>query len=270
MLIAIDIGNTATKVGMFSPLPRNPNPSLRVRDADRAIRLPNNSLAALKESVNWPEVTTSIVCSTAGNEMVIAEHVRQWSGREVVVLSPSTPLPIINGYGTPETVGMDRIAAACAAHFLAKEYNDGVPSAAAVIDCGTAVTFDIIDATGTFLGGNIAPGLSLRLKALHEHTAHLPLLEPTEEEVIAAAENAFGHTTRQAILCGVVQGIQAEINGFVQRAEAQWGKLCVFLTAQPPFHLADTAKSRTFAAEFLVLKGLDLILRHALSKTNAH
>ena len=198
----------------------------------------------------------------------MAEHVREWGGGEVVVLSPSMALPIRNGYGTPATVGPDRLAAACAAHFMAQELNNAHPTPAAVIDCGTAITFDLIDAGGTFLGGNIAPGLSLRLQALHEHTAHLPLLQPTEEE-LKRALRGIGTTTHEAIFCGIAQGIQHEIDGFVRMAEAQFGQLFVFLTAPAPFHLADTAKSRTFAAEFLVLKGLDLILRYTL-QANAH
>ena len=187
----------------------------------------------------------------------------------MVILSTSTPLPIHNGYQSPETIGGDRIAAACAAHFLALEHNNGHPAWAAVIDAGTAITYDLVDDTGTYLGGNISPGLRLRLLALHEHTAHLPLLNPADEE-IERALNGIGHTTTEAILCGVVQGIKHEMEGFIRHARALYPDLFVFLTGGNRFRLADTLKSRIFATDFLVLNGLELILRHSLNDHAPH
>ena len=216
--------------------------------------------------MDWSQVSACIVCSTAGGEQEVATYVRQWSGGEVVILSPDTPLPIRNGYQSPDTVGGDRLAAACAAHFLAFEHNGGRPAWAAVIDAGTAITYDLVDNTGTYRGGNISPGLRLRLLSLHEHTAHLPLLEPTDEE-IEEALSGIGHTTDTAILCGVVQGIRREMEGFIRQAQALYPDLFVFLTGGNRFRLANTLKNRIFAADFLVLNGLELILRHSL---NAH
>lgn len=172
------------------------------------------------------------------------------------------PLPIRNGYRTPATVGPDRLAAACAAHFLAGEMNGGDPAPALVIDAGTAITYDLIDDTGTFLGGNISPGIALRFQALHDHTAHLPLVQPTAEEA-AKALSGIGDTTRTAIIKGVVQGVKMEMATFIHQTILKHPAVFVFLTGRVPFPFDDIGKSRTFAVDFLVPKGLDIILRYS-------
>lgn len=183
-------------------------------------------------------------------------------------MRPTMPLPIHNGYATPQTVGPDRLAAACAAHFLARQFNGGKPASALVIDAGTAITYDLVDAAGTFLGGNISPGVNLRFQALHEHTAHLPLVSPTAQE-IANVPEGIGNTTRSAIVKGVLWGVHMEMETFIRQTIVKYPDLFVFLTGGTPFNLAETAKNRTFVADFLVPKGLDVILRYS-QQVNAH
>ena len=118
-------------------------------------------------------------------------------------LTADTPVPIRNAYASPATLGMDRLAAAVGAWSLKPDHD------LLVVDAGTAVTFDFVSADGTYKGGNIAPGISLRLKSLHEHTGALPL--------VSAQGDApqFGRDTETAIRSGVINGLRHELDGYI-------------------------------------------------------
>lgn len=109
-----------------------------------------------------------------------------------------TSVPIDVLYAS-STLGPDRLAVAVA---CAEKFNDG---GCLVVDLGTALTLDIVSCAGEYLGGNISPGMRMRLKALHEFTSRLPLVEG------GAVDQRFGTDTRSAILSGVVYGIIGEI-----------------------------------------------------------
>jgi len=117
----------------------------------------------------------------------------------VAELTPDIPLPVNVIYGSRDTLGADRVATAVAAADLAAGRR------AIMVDAGTAITIDRIDADGDFIGGSISPGIRLRFGALHEHTARLPYVNPD------GATPKFGHDTETAIRCGVMRGIAAEI-----------------------------------------------------------
>jgi len=118
----------------------------------------------------------------------------------VMNLTASTPLPITIGYDTPETLGVDRIAAAVGAYTL-------YPGEEVLIaDIGTAATYDRLTADGCFAGGNIAPGIGMRLRALSRFTARLPLIDSKGRTQL------FGTSTETAMRSGAVNGIVAEIN----------------------------------------------------------
>lgn len=120
-------------------------------------------------------------------------------GRDVVVLSPATPLPVGVSYRSRDTLGSDRVAAAVAAAYLA----DGRP--ALMVDAGTALTIDHVSADGDFLGGSISPGVFLRLDSLHRFTSRLPLVD------IGGPVPEIGYDTTTAIRSGVMRGVAAEI-----------------------------------------------------------
>lgn len=161
----------------------------------------------------------------------------------------ATPVPIKNLYHTPQTLGMDRLAAAVGAWSL-KPGKDIL-----VIDAGTAITFDFVTSAGEYMGGNIAPGVELRLKSLHEHTGALPLVSR-----IGPAPR-FGYDTDTAIRSGVINGIANEIMGYVAGLESEYPSVLVFLTGGDAESFALKCKSGTFAVTDLVLTGLDCICR---------
>ena len=112
----------------------------------------------------------------------------------ILRFTPDTPVPITNRYRTPETLGSDRLAAVIGASSL-KPGKDLL-----IIDAGTCITYEVIDARGNYWGGNIAPGMQMRLRALHEFTARLPLVE-AEGEV-----PGMGYNTETAIRSGLKRG----------------------------------------------------------------
>jgi type III pantothenate kinase len=165
-------------------------------------------------------------------------------------LTADTPVPIRNAYASPATLGMDRLAAAVGAWSLKPDHD------LLVVDAGTAVTFDFVSADGTYKGGNIAPGISLRLKSLHEHTGALPLVPARGDAP------QFGRDTETAIRSGVINGLRHELDGYIAELASEYPSLLVFLTGGDAESFDIKAKSSTFAVPDLVLLGLARITQH--------
>ena len=161
-----------------------------------------------------------------------------------------TPLPINVLYRTPHTLGADRLAAIMGAQ------SEAPGKDLLVIDAGSAITYDFIDAEGNYHGGNIAPGIEMRLAALHEHTNRLPHIGK-EGEI-----PTLGYDTETAIRSGVINGIIYEIEGYIAELKKKHPVLGGFLTGGDQKSLLYKIKSCIFADEFLVLKGLNRILTH--------
>ena len=133
----------------------------------------------------------------------------------VLVVDEHTPLPIENGYKTPETLGKDRLAAVVGAYCLEKE---SIKKPTLVIDAGTCITFDFIDTIfdksskirGVYKGGSISLGLQMRFKALNNFTAKLPLLQSEEK-----LPTPIGQSTQEAMRSGVQFGLISEIKGII-------------------------------------------------------
>ena len=144
----------------------------------------------------------AIYCSVAsrGTEVVAA---LDSMARHVYRLSSTMPLPISIDSGTPGSLGADRIAAAAGA------WSPGCRNHLLVVDAGTAVTYDAVTPDGQFIGGNIAPGMNMRLEALHRFTARLPRVQVPRE----LPEGSFlGHDTTSAMILGAVYGIVGSIS----------------------------------------------------------
>jgi len=165
-------------------------------------------------------------------------------------LSHATKLPFTLAYRTPETLGRDRIAAVAGAWSLYPNQN------ILVVDAGTAITYDFIESSGQYIGGNIAPGLEMRFKALHKFTGKLPLISKTGDIPL------LGYDTETAIRSGVAQGIIFEIESYIQQLKEQNQNLLVFLTGGDAFYFGEKLKSSIFADEYLVLKGLNSLLEY--------
>lgn len=167
-----------------------------------------------------------------------------------VFLDDKISLPIIVKYQTPETLGRDRIAAAVGANWLQPGKD------LLVIDAGTAITYEMIEASGVYLGGNISPGMTTRFKALNQFTKKLPLVNEQEEIP------QIGHNTISAIQSGVVNGIVYEMDGYIDRLKEKYPSLLVFLTGGHSFYFERRLKNSIFADINLVLTGLNRILEY--------
>ena len=171
------------------------------------------------------------------------------------VMDADTPLPIKNLYATPKTLGTDRISSVIGAFYATK-----CQSAVLCIDSGTALTYDIINKRGEYLGGNISPGQDMRFRSLHDFTSRLPLVEAE------GTSSDIGTSTETAIRNGVMNGIQFEINGCIGHFRRKYRGLKVFFTGGNAENFADRTKNYIFADKYLVLKGLNIILNHIYQK----
>ena len=161
-----------------------------------------------------------------------------------------TPVPLTIRYATPHTLGADRLAAAVGA------YVKGGGTDVLVIDVGTCITYDFVNANGEYLGGNIAPGPKLRLMALSEHTSKLPLVSRHGDTP------EVGYSTETAIRSGVLNGIRREIEGYISDFLLKYPRLFVYLTGGVHLDLHISEKMRIFADDFILSYGLNCILEY--------
>ena len=226
MKLTVDIGNTRVKWALF--------------DGERLVR----------EGVGlpFPEADRAVWCATGE----VSDEVRQALPANALELKGGLGcrLPIALDYLTPETLGADRVAAACGAWKL----SGGRPCV--VIDAGTCITIDYLDASGTYRGGAILPGISMKFRSLHTFTAKLPLLglkeeipgrarnEERREEIPGQARNeersvgayprvrpeVTGRSTAQSIMSGVLTATRFAVEGYVDYYRMEEPGVVVFLT----------------------------------------
>ena len=163
-------------------------------------------------------------------------------------MSARLKMPFDIAYQTPDTLGPDRLAAVAGARAQCPNHD------LLIIDAGTAITYDMITAEGLYLGGNISPGIDMRLNALHHFTGKLPLINKVGQR------HPIGITTETAIREGVLQGVNKEIEGYIHEFQSKYPNLLVFLTGGGTFFLDNPTKSHIFADNLLVIKGLNRIL----------
>ena len=202
------------------------------------------------------DITDSIISSVVDIEADVVNTLHRRS-QHFVLFDHNTPVPIINRYDTPETLGQDRLAAAVGAKTLCPEEN------LLIIDAGSAITYDFVSDEGEYMGGNIAPGVKMRLTMLQRMTKKLPLVEVEENELIPL----FGTNTRDAIAAGVVRGIAYEVKGYMRTLAEKVPHFRTFVTGgHAPYILNNVRSSRSEKRElrhekYLVLIGLNEILR---------
>ena len=238
MNLIIDIGNTVAKLAIFSQ-----------GEAVEVVRCSNQTLESLPALCQRYPIRQGILSSVITLNDTIEQQL-QGLNFPIIRLTYKTPVPIKNLYKTPETLGADRLAAVIGANAL-RPNNDLL-----IIDAGTCITFDFIDKHGQYHGGNISPGLEMRLKALHAFTNKLPEVK-SEGEI-----PTYGESTETAIRAGVYNGIAFEIEGYIRQLQKNYPQLLVFLTGGDKFSFDTNLKSSIFADSFLVLKGLNRILEY--------
>ena len=236
MNLIIDVGNTRIKAAVFE---NDRLVELVIFNHDALI----NEVESLIEKFN---ITAGIISSVS----FLTEDVLQKLQEKCsfLYLNSETRIPFNNKYGTPKTLGVDRIAAMANAAVAFQGKN------VLVIDAGTCITYDFINSDGDYFGGTISPGIEMRYKALHHFTSKLPLLSKIE------AANEIGNSTEESIHSGVIHAVLHEVQGFISSYENKNKDLTIVLTGGDTNFLAKQLKSSIFANPNFVLEGLNAIL----------
>jgi type III pantothenate kinase len=244
VILLIDIGNTHTHLGLadHDKIVKQANiPTRRwlggqaARLADRFVGRANLAGAAMSSVV--PRATP--LARRAVN--------RRWT-ISVLELTPHTVRGVGIRYARPDTIGPDRLANAVAVH---QHY--GAP--AVVVDFGTAVTFDVVDARGNYVGGIIAPGLAAMTDYLHEKTALLPRIR------IRETSSVVGKSTEDAMLIGAVHGYRGLVRELITelKRELRVRRLPVVATGGYAKLIAARLPEITAVDPLLTLEGLRLV-----------
>lgn len=235
MNLIIDIGNTLVKLAVFE--------QNKLIETVCEENFSKNTIDRLIQQYNIQKG----IYSTVRDEHKVNELLKNYN---FLNLDHTTPLPLELVYKTPETLGLDRIAAVVGAKTQLEEGGNFM-----VVDMGTCITYDVVNANNKYLGGAISPGLNMRFKALNSFTGKLPLINYRETLI-----ELTGDSTENAILSGVYNGIAHEIKGFINSYMKQYDDLKIVITGGDANLFDLEPKNRIFADKFLVLKGLNEIL----------
>lgn len=238
MNLAIDIGNTSSKLGVFK--------KDRLRQLEAVAKLESKLIEDLCRSYDIRQ----IIYSSVAGENAVLNKISLDSGIEVYRLGPETVVPVKIEYSTPTTLGSDRLAGIVAA------YNKFVNTNVLVIDAGTAVTYDVLTSSGIYKGGNISPGLSMRFRSLNNYTSMLPLVSPDNKYDIIATD------TENAIRSGVQQGLIFEINEYIRTFENLYQGLKVIITGGDGEFLSGLISQEVEFCPDLVIEGLNHIVNY--------
>ncbi len=240
MNLVLDLGNTYGKIAVCD--------HKKVVEAATYEKITSREISYFH--IRYPGLKGVIISSVVNYSREIIDYLRtQYS--TCIELDHLTPIPLVNKYLTPETLGYDRIAAAVGAYTICPKKN------VLVIDAGTAITYDIVTANGEFLGGNISQGVDIRFKSLNKYTNRLPLLERPEK-----TPPLLGSSTREAMQSGIVNGMLFEMDGFIEAISKKHPKLQVVLTGGDSKYFVGKLKNSIFVDPNLNLIGLNRILEH--------
>ncbi|MBW3621290.1 MAG: type III pantothenate kinase [Actinobacteria bacterium] len=250
MLLAVDVGNSNTVLGIFQgdELVQHWRTATDVERTPDDVALTFQGLlafAGLDFGHNIHGVVISSVVPPVTDTM--REMVARYFPFPPLVMEPGIRTGIPLRYENPRDVGSDRIANAVAAYEL-----HGGP--AIVVDFGTATSFDVVDAAGGFVGGAIAPGIHTATDALVQKAARLPNVE------ILAPPTAIGRSTTSALQSGIVYGFAGLVDGVVARLREELGPdVTVVATGGLAPAVREACRSIDVHDEWLTLKGLRLI-----------
>ena len=234
--LAVDIGNTAIKYALFED-----EGLVYAGQATEEQALLGDSRLAAADNL--------ILASVRQGQSVLPD--RMGVKGKVLGLTFETPVPVTNRYETPQTLGVDRLAAVVGAAYLFPDTD------CLVIDAGTCITLDFVDRDKNYLGGSISPGLEMKFRALHTFTQRLPLLQRPPAAVPLAGRNTAG-----AIQSGVLNGTVAELNGLISAYRSTSPDLVVVLCGGDAAFFETNLKAPIFVVPELVLIGLNRILNY--------
>ena len=211
MNLVVDIGNSRMKVAVFSGGEIVERWTFGCREIGRFDEIFSR----------YAGFDRAILSSTRDENPEPEEMLRCRSGY-FLKFANTVPVPLENGYGTPHTLGCDRLAAAVGGVGMLPGRN------LMIVDFGSAITCDIVTAEGRYLGGSISPGLGMRFRSLADYTDRLPLLEA--EACVGYEEREVPSSTVGAMVSGVAGGIELEIRGRMERYAGEFAGLTTIFT----------------------------------------
>jgi type III pantothenate kinase len=236
--LVIDFGNTRIKAATFE------QDTLRQK---KIVDTPEELALAFADQVFENILASSVNQSAEEAVKRLKATGQKW------MLSHQLPLPVRLLYATPETLGMDRLAAACGAHSIFAATN------CLIVDAGSCINYEFIDSKGYYHGGAISPGKEMRFKAMHTFTARLPLVKWNHTAML------IGNSTESCLQSGVLNGMVGELNGVIEQYENKFPGLRVILCGGDAQFFENQLKPTIFVAPDLVLMGLNRILRYNAS-----
>ncbi len=243
MDLCIDIGNTEVKSALFRGEDITGRSRWTVTEVEEINRIKSD----------WPGIQNVIMCSVRAGTGYMERQLRE-NFPFVLVMDDDTAVPVKNLYLSRKTLGKDRLAAIAGAHNKYPGRN------VLVVDAGTAVTFDVLDENGRYLGGNISPGINMRFKALNELTDRLPLVSPRHETGLIA------RNTEDAIAWGVMNGVLFEIESYIRIISEQFSDPIIIFTGGDAGYFDKKVKSTIFVDPDLIFTGLNAILKYNVNK----
>jgi type III pantothenate kinase len=215
LLLAVDVGNTQTVLGLFAGaelahewrLTTHRNRTADELDVDLAGLLDRRGIAAA-------DIDAAALLSTVPPLVAAwSDAMRRVAGAEPVVIGPGIRTGVPVRFDNPREVGPDRVANAVAAF-------EAFGGPCIVVDFGTSTNFDVVSAKGEFLGGALAPGIEVSMEALYARAARLSKVE------LQAPPTAIGKSTVTAMQSGAVFGFAGLVDGIVARIQEELGGSC--------------------------------------------
>lgn len=237
MNAAIDWGNTRVKLGLFE------NQTLLRVDAFEI-----SDPAVAKKISDWLDVVNpeKIIWTQSGAMLTSVEELL--SDRKALHFNHQTPVAHSTVYTTRPTLGLDRIL------LMEAAYHEFPGENVLVIDMGTCITYDLLDAKGVHRGGSISPGWKMRAKAMNEQTAVLPYVEPKQVDLVGTA-------TEAALQSGAFNGMLNELTETIRQYEGRYSPLKIIVTGGDAEAFDLQTKKDIFARPNYTLLGLNAIIR---------
>jgi type III pantothenate kinase len=205
VLLAIDIGNTNTVMGVFDGDKLTQSWRIKTDARNTADELALTFRGLLAEH----EVSGVAACSTVPAVLreLRAMLTRYYPDTVTVLVEPGVRTGVSVLTDNPKEVGTDRVCNTAAAHHL-------VSGPCIVVDFGTSTNFDVVSAKGEFLGGALAPGIEISLDALAARAAQLRKVE------LVAPRSPIGKNTVESLQSGILYGFAGQVDGMVRRLSA--------------------------------------------------
>ena len=235
MNLVIDVGNTRTKLAVFE------GDGMVDFVAEEFV-----TISFLKDFFCKYSIDNSIISSVSFTKREIELFLQRNSN--FIKFEANTYKSLSIDYQTHLSLGKDRIAAAIGALAVFPDTN------MLIVDVGSCVTYDLVTKDAVFHGGNIAPGFYMRLKAMHDYTAKLPIVKQY------IPDKVVGKNTKEAVLYGAFWGIVFEIDSYYRRLKIQYPDIRLVLTGGDARYFENSIKQCTFVNSNLVLIGLNKVI----------